>query len=189
MSVSPDSDPSTLIPASVDLINFTCLDSETSAKVLEWRNHEEVRRWMLRSSPITKTEHEEFLKLLRHDTTKQYFVVKLQGDAIGVIDFYRIDQDTRSCYFGYYLRPDKIGSSLGILLEFTVAEHALIGMKLDQLIAETMPDNSSAMKLHESFGFEPTGTGTSALQESVLTSSIWDVRRHTLVTIIERLTS
>ena len=189
MSVSPDSNQPSLVPASVDLIDFTRLDSDTSTKVLEWRNHEAVRRWMLRTSPISEAEHEAFLQALKHDTTKRYFVIMLKGEAIAVIDFYRIHPDKRSCYFGYYLRPDKIGSSLGILLEFLVAEYALVNLGMDQLIAETMPTNTSAMELHQRFGFEPAGVNTSALQEAVLTAKIWHTRRDNFAAIIERLTS
>lgn len=189
MSVSPDSDRQTLIPTTISLTDFTRLDSENATRVLGWRNHEQVRRWMLRDSLITEEEHQCFLDSLRQDPGRRYYLVELRGEPIGVVDFYAINPIEKSCFFGYYLRPDKIGSSLGVALEFIAAEHSLVGMDLNRLFAETMPNNTPAMELHRAFGFENTAINASALQEAVLDTDNWNTRRESLSTIVERLTA
>ena len=189
MSVSPDSDRHTLIPPTISLTDFTRLDSENAARVLDWRNHEQVRRWMLRNSLITEKEHQNFLENLRNNPNRQYHMVQLHDEPIGVVDFYTIDPIEKSCCFGHYLNPDKIGSSLGIVLEFIAAERSLIEMELRKLVAETMPDNTPAMELHRAFGFENTIINASGLQEAVLDVDNWNTRRESLAALVERLTT
>lgn len=189
MSVSEDKNPSTLIPDSVTLIDFTHIDSVTARLVLGWRNHEDVRKWMLHSSIISEAEHRTFINRLKEDSTKQYFVIQIHKQPIGVIDFYQMEPGTNSCYYGYFLKPESIGSSLGILLEFIAAEYALIQMGLKHLIAETLPSNTRAMRLHRQFGFQDGTINASGLQESSLSSDQWFTHRQHFASLVERLTS
>jgi UDP-4-amino-4,6-dideoxy-N-acetyl-beta-L-altrosamine N-acetyltransferase len=189
MSVSADKDPLTFIPESVTLIDFTQIDSVTTRMVLKWRNHENIRKWMSHISVIPENEHHAFIKGLSEDSTKRYYVVQIHNEPIGVIDFYRIMPDKNSCYYGYYLKPERIGSSLGLLLEFIAAEYALVKMGLNSLIAETMPQNTHAMELHRRFGFEDRTINSSGLQESYLGAERWMTNREDLSSLVERLTS
>lgn len=104
MLVLQVSNSDSLIPDSVDCIDFTCLHATSIKLVLKWRNHEAVRKWMLNNSVISTAEHVDFIESLRNPTDKRYFMVQLNNNPIGVVDFYKINSETGNCYYGYYLK-------------------------------------------------------------------------------------
>jgi len=109
---------------------------------------------MRTDAAISQAEHDLFIESLKHSKDKLYYLLSRDEEPIGVADFYQISEATRSCYYGYYLNPSLIGTSVGILMEFWVAEMALVLMDMEELIAETRPDNRAATELHQFFGFE-----------------------------------
>lgn len=187
MPVFQVSNSDSLIPDSVDCINFTCLHATSIKLVLQWRNHESVRKWMLNNSIISISEHRAFIESLRNSTDKCYFMVQLNKTPIGVVDFYRINSETGICYYGYYLKPENIGSSLGLLLEFIVAEYAFSDLKMSTLMAETMPNNTQALQLHQKFGFRDGIINHHGLKESILQKEDWENVRSGIFSLIKRL--
>lgn len=143
---------------------------------------------MLDQNQITFGEHLKFVQSLQTAEDKFYFVVELNNTDIGVIDFYGLDTARESSFYGYYLKPELIGSSLGILLEYLVAEYAFGELKVQTLIAETKPQNTRAMQLHEKFGFVEKGLNSKNLVEATLSSDTWNLKKPLFRPIIERLT-
>lgn len=164
------------IPQTVALTRFEELDGNEHEKILEWRNHPLVSRWMIRQDPIAPSEHMAFVRSLHADPSKAYFKVALRDEPIGVIDFYRIDPAKKTAYFGYYLRPDRLGSSLGILLEFVVLEFGFVDLHLNSILAETNPSNTTAMRLHQRFGAIEGVINQRGLQESIFHAEAWGLQ-------------
>ena len=156
--------------------------------VLNWRNHPDIRKWMRSSDPIDAQQHQKFLTSLRQTDTKQYYLLYLDHQPLGVTDFYNENNTSgrRSSYYGYYLNPELIGASYGMLLEFWAAEIALVSMGIQQLIAETKCDNQSANELHAHFGFTIRQTNADGLQEAVLERKTWETRRLSIHPLINR---
>ena len=171
----------------LSLINFTDLNEADYLQVLDWRNHEKVRRWMTSDQEISLKEHLAFRDVLRSDDSKLYLFVTLQKQSIGVLDFYAINPRESQCYYGYYLKPGLIGSSLGLLMEFLAAEVGFYHFNQSKVIAETLPDNSSSLRLHKFFGFEELGKNDKGLLVSHLLCSDWEERRKVIIPQIERL--
>lgn len=175
-------------PATLIWKNFTELSEELSTKVLTWRNHPDVRRWMRYSEEITLEAHLQFLLELRKTSQKQYFLLSFGGAEIGVVDFYNINHSERTCYYGYYLNPEFLGASYGLLLEYWVAEFAFSKLKMLSIRAETKPDNKAANELHEYFGFVPdNGLNADQLQEAVLSQNDWVQKRQEIQPVIFRM--
>ncbi len=135
---------------------------------------------------ISESDHEDFLAKLKHSSEKQYYLIRYENEPIGVADFYNISEAQKSTYYGYYLNPEKIGSSFGLMMEFWVAEMALVKMKLLQLVAETRPDNIAANQLHDHFAFEAKDINAEGLQEAVLTQKTWLKQRSVIRPLINR---
>lgn len=176
-----------LIPQTVSLTRFEELDGNEHKMILEWRNHPMVSRWMIRQDPIAPSEHMAYVRSLAADLSKAYFKVTLGDEAIGVIDFYQIDPSEKSAYYGYYLRPDRLGSSLGILLEFVVLEFGFAELHLNSILAETHPANTTAMRLHQQFGAIEGIINQRGLQESTFHVEDWIHRREHWSKIISRI--
>ena len=97
----------------------------------------------------TKT-HLEFIKSLKNDKTKRYFVVFEKNLAIGVIDF--IDINENSCEFGLYKNPNLKGVGKA-LLEKTI-DYAFKILKCKVLKACVFKENLKALNLYLKKGFK-----------------------------------
>lgn len=135
------------------LIPFTQLSSIQQHLVLQWRNHPQVRRWMLNKEEISLQEHLQFLDKLRTDTTKEYFLVNDNGVDIGVIDFTDIDQASQSASIGLYANPQLHG--VGRLLMDTLLWYGFSKLNLHTLRVSVYRNNTKAIHLYEKFQFIP----------------------------------
>ncbi|WP_236033280.1 UDP-4-amino-4,6-dideoxy-N-acetyl-beta-L-altrosamine N-acetyltransferase [Helicobacter turcicus] len=134
------------------LKNFAQLNVKEGALVLEWRNHASVAAFMKQKN-ITKTEHLNFMESLKHDTSKEYFLVFANAIPIGVIDFIEIVRGF-SCEFGIYQSPFLKG--YGEILMQKVLDYAFNVLKVKELRACAFNANTKAIDLYLRFGFEIT---------------------------------
>lgn len=171
--MSDSSDFRCLLPPGIRMSRFEHLNANAHSRILEWRNHPLVSRRMIRQDVISADEHQAFVRSLTNDTSKAYYEISLEDDPIGVIDYYSIDPVHHSAYYGYYLRPDRIGSSLGILLEYIVLEYGFSHLTLLRILAETHPSNTAALNLHRQFGATDLGINPRGLLESVFNLNDW----------------
>lgn len=145
---------------SIELIHFTDLSLKEKKSVLEWRNHEEIKKWMYNQNDITWQEHLNFIDSLRSCDSKRYFVVKKSGIYLGVIDFVAIDFTKRECYFGLYANPFEQLPQKGKILLQTGIKYAFDILKLEKLKLEVFADNEKAINLYKKQGFYESGKKT-----------------------------
>ena len=131
------------------LKNFTRLNLKEKKRILTWRNHKNVIKFM-KTKKISIKTHLEFIKSLKNDKTKRYFVVFEKNLAIGVIDF--IDINENSCEFGLYKNPNLKGVGKA-LLEKTI-NYAFKILKCKVLKACVFKENLKALNLYLKKGFK-----------------------------------
>jgi len=136
----------------VRLLDFTTLDTQQLTSVLAWRNHSNIRRWMLNADEILMENHLRFVESLKNRADKRYFLVQLEDEYIGVIDFTDITQN--SAEIGIYANPDIRG--VGEILMKALVEYAFVTLHLTTLIATVFADNERAKHLYEKFDFTET---------------------------------
>lgn len=135
---------------SMQLLDFTTLDSLQLTLVLSWRNHPDICRWMLKSDEISTEDHFRFVELLKQRSDKRYFLVQNNGENIGVIDF--IDITQASAEIGVYANPQLRG--VGDTLMRALIDYAFSTLKVTTLIATVFADNDRAKLLYEKFDFK-----------------------------------
>lgn len=136
----------------VRLLDFTTLDAKRLTVVLAWRNHPDVRQWMLNTNEISSEEHFHFVESLKQRSDKRYFLVQREGESIGVIDFTDITQN--SAEIGIYANPQMRG--IGEALMNALIGYAFVTLKVKTLIATVFADNERAKHLYEKFDFTET---------------------------------
>lgn len=134
------------------LLDFTALDPNQLRLVLSWRNHPNIRRWMLSSDEISPEDHFRFVESLRQRSDKRYFLVQENGESIGVIDFTAITEDTAE--LGIYANPGMRG--VGEVLMRALIDYAFLTLRVKTLIAMVFSDNERAKHLYEKFDFTET---------------------------------
>lgn len=138
------------------LLNFSNISNNESILILDWRNNEDIRKWMYNQSIITLEEHYSFLKKLKYDKNNLYFIVKdLYDNYIGVIYLNKINFFHKNSYLGIYKSPNSKLS--GKLLMESIIDLAFKILNLHTLKLEVREDNIKAIKFYESFGFRVEG--------------------------------
>lgn len=133
----------------VRLLDFTTLDKERLTMVLAWRNHSDIRRWMLSDDEISLENHLHFVESLKNRADKRYFLVQQEDAYIGVIDFTDITQT--SAEIGIYANPNMRG--VGKALMNALVEYGVSTLGVEILIASVFADNDRAKHLYEKFDF------------------------------------
>lgn len=136
----------------VRLLDFTTLDKELLTTVLAWRNHSDIRRWMLSDDEISLENHLQFVESLKNRADKRYFLVQQENAYIGVIDFTDITQN--SAEIGIYANPQMRG--VGEALMSALIEYGFSTLGVKMLIASVFADNERAKHLYEKFDFTET---------------------------------
>ncbi|HBM35911.1 MAG TPA: UDP-4-amino-4,6-dideoxy-N-acetyl-beta-L-altrosamine N-acetyltransferase [Sulfuricurvum sp.] len=134
------------------LLDFTTLNIEQLTVVLSWRNHPNVRQWMLNTDEISSEDHLGFIESLKQCSDKRYFLVQRSSENVGVIDFTNISED--SAEIGIYANPNVRG--VGESLMRTLLDYAFSTLKLTTLSATVFADNQRAKHLYEKFDFTET---------------------------------
>lgn len=134
----------------INLINFTDLNEIQVKMILEWRNHPNIRKWMYTQNEITLVEHLQFIANLKSNNDKMYFLVQLNSENIGVIDFYNFSKD--GCEFGLYTNPSQ--KAMGHILLQSLIQKAFCDFNLKKLFGEVFEENSKALKLYKKFYFQ-----------------------------------
>ncbi|EOH7148594.1 UDP-4-amino-4,6-dideoxy-N-acetyl-beta-L-altrosamine N-acetyltransferase [Campylobacter coli] len=130
------------------LKDFIYLDKKEILLVWQWRNNEKISQFM-KTKYIDFKEHLNFIIVLKKDQTKKYFLVFKDDEAIGVIDFINIMQD--SCEFGLYVKPDLKG--VGQILMQEIKKYAFEVLKIKELKACVFKQNKRALDLYLKNGF------------------------------------
>jgi UDP-4-amino-4,6-dideoxy-N-acetyl-beta-L-altrosamine N-acetyltransferase len=104
--------------------NFISLTDEEKLMVLNWRNHENIRKWMYNQDVIEKDSHFSFIKSLKKRKDCFYWLVFKKETPIGVFSLTDIDYQISQVAPGYYLDPyrEKTGSGF----EFIITSNRLI---------------------------------------------------------------
>jgi UDP-4-amino-4,6-dideoxy-N-acetyl-beta-L-altrosamine N-acetyltransferase len=137
---------------SVQLLNFTTLNAQEKAMILEWRNHPSVRTNMYNTDIISQEEHLAFIDSLVKKEDKRYFLVQENTTNFGVIDFN--DISSISTKLGIYINPYLAQKGIGTLLMQTLIAYAFDVLKTHTLEAEVFAHNEKAIHLYNKFGFQ-----------------------------------
>lgn len=135
---------------SIELINFIDLTYEQKEMILNWRNHPKIRKWMYNQNEISLEEHLFFIESLKNSEKKLYFLIKNEGNFIGVIDF--VDITSESLHMGIYSNPNLYGQ--GSILLNEIIKYSFENLKVNKIFSEVFELNTKALELYKSFGFE-----------------------------------
>lgn len=138
----------------INLINFIDLTLEEKKMILSWRNHPSIKRWMYNNDNISLQNHLNFIETLKKCTNKLYFLVKQEGNYIGVIDFTNIAKDSESAVIGLYANIGLNG--VGKILLNTICNYGFETLNVNKLIAEAFAGNEKAISLYKRFNFQET---------------------------------
>ena len=125
--------------------------------VLNWRNSNNIKKWMYSSDLISIESHIRFIDGLIFSKDRQYMVVKKDNNYLGVVDFTGIDFEKKSSDFGLYANPVKRILDAGKILEAVCLKYVFDLLKFKKIKLEVFSNNVKAIDLYKKFNFRKAG--------------------------------
>jgi len=131
------------------------MSSDDLELVLAWRNHPEIRRYMLTQHDISPEEHRRWYGRTSQDTSRRLLVFEYDDVPAGFVQFTKVSPGGIA-EWGFYVSPDApqgTGQKLGrAALNFgfkDVGLHKVCGQALDF--------NDMSIRFHHMLGFRQEG--------------------------------
>jgi UDP-4-amino-4,6-dideoxy-N-acetyl-beta-L-altrosamine N-acetyltransferase len=125
------------------------------ARIHAWRNSPEVAAFMYTDHAISAEEHDRWFDGLAGDTRRQYWIIEVNDEPVGLANLVNIDRTAGRCDWAYYLAsPSVRGLGVGSYVEFWVIDYVFGVMGLRKLWCEVLASNEAVWGLHLKHGFE-----------------------------------
>ena len=122
--------------------------------VRNWRNSDEVSKYMYTSPKITPEQQLEWFKKIENRTDCVYWIIEYDGKSVGLANLTGIDYNLYSCYWAFYIGDTSIrGAGIGSKVEYNVLGFVFEFMELHKLRCEVLITNPNVIKMHRGFGF------------------------------------
>lgn len=125
-------------------------------RVLAWRNHSEVRRYMYTQHEITLDEHRLWFERTRQDPCKHLLIFEVDSQALGFVSFSELKSGGVADW-GFYVAPDA-PKGCGRELGCAALDHAFNDIKLHKVCGQALAFNERSIHFHQSLGFQQEGT-------------------------------
>ncbi|MFS2813024.1 GNAT family N-acetyltransferase [Bacteroides uniformis] len=128
--------------------NYICLPDNQIRQILEWRNHEEVRRWMYNSDIISYESHIKYIDSLRTRGDAYYWLVSYQGEPVGAVYLTNVCCEADTAELGMYYRQDRINHSpFGIDYVHTLYDFVINQLHIGRIYGNIRKDNKNSLVL------------------------------------------
>lgn len=124
-------------------------------RVLAWRNHPTVRRYMYTQHEITLDEHQCWFERTLPDPKKHLLIFEENHHPLGFVNFNEIG-DNSIVDWGFYAAPDAPKGS-GRQLGNAALNHAFNQLKLHKVCGQALAYNQRSIQFHQSMGFQQEG--------------------------------
>lgn len=124
-------------------------------RVLAWRNHPEVRRYMYAQHIIAPEEHQCWFEKTLHNPRKHLLIFESGGQSLGFIHFSELATG-RVADWGFYAAPDA-PKGCGRQLGRAALSHAFADLKLHKVCGQALAFNERSIRFHQSLGFQQEG--------------------------------
>jgi len=125
-------------------------------RVLAWRNHPDVRRYMFTQHEITLDEHQRWFDRTLPDPKKHLLIFEVNKQPFGFVNFNETGNHGIADW-GFYVAPDAPKGS-GRLLGCAALSHAFTQAQLHKVCGQALSYNQRSILFHQSLGFQKEGT-------------------------------
>lgn len=123
--------------------------------LLGWRNHPDVRRFMLTQHEITIGEHRDWFERFSRDPSHALLIGEDRGFPIGFVHFSRVAPQSAADW-GFYAAPGAPAGS-GSRLCATALDFAFQQLALHKVCGQALDNNQASVHLHARLGFRQEG--------------------------------
>ena len=144
--------PSQWVPLVFDTCSARLMSSDDLETVLAWRNHQEIRRYMLNGDLIGIDEHRAWFSRASLDSSRILLIIEEESVPFGFAQFGDINH-RGAAEWGFYVRPDaKKGS--GRKLAFCALQYVFERAGLRKIYGRVIDSNIASIAFHKMIGFK-----------------------------------
>lgn len=124
-------------------------------RVLAWRNHPDVRRYMFNQHEITLDEHEHWFERTVQDPCKHALIFETGNQPLGFVNFNELSKGGIFDW-SFHIAPDAPKGS-GRRLGETALNYAFLHLKLHKVCGQVLAYNEHSIRFHQTLGFQQEG--------------------------------
>lgn len=138
-----------------ELCTIRPLTIEDLPLVRSWRNHPNVRQFMITQHEIALEEHKNWFKKCSQDATRRLLMVEELGLPIGYVQFSGVGTGGVADW-GFYASPDA-PKGTGRKIGTTALNHAFNELQLHKVCGQALAFNNGSIAFHQRLGFAKEG--------------------------------
>jgi len=123
--------------------------------VLNWRNHPDVRRFMLTQHEITPSEHWSWFNRASRDGTRALVVVEESNIKLGCVTFSGV-QNNSTADWSFYVAPGSPAGT-GKRVCRSALNYAFSELLIYKVAGQVIDFNQASINVHRSLGFTQEG--------------------------------
>lgn len=123
--------------------------------MLTWRNHPDVRCYMITQHEISFEEHQKWFQAADQDDSRRLLIVEDVFSPIGFVQFTNVSVGGISDW-GFFAKPGAPKGS-GQKLGKVALEYAFQELKLHKVCGQTLAFNVKSIEFHLRLGFQQEG--------------------------------
>ncbi len=131
------------------------MTSDDLQRVLSWRNHPDVRRYMYTNHEITLSEHQRWFEQASRDPEKHLLIFDVHEDPMGFVQLHQ-PRGAPIAEWGFYAAPDA-PKGTGRRLGQAALCYAFEQLGLHKLCGQALAYNEPSIRFHRALGFEQEG--------------------------------
>jgi UDP-4-amino-4,6-dideoxy-N-acetyl-beta-L-altrosamine N-acetyltransferase len=128
------------------------LQQDDLERVLAWRNHPEIRRYMYTQHEITWDEHLNWYLNKKDDPKTHLLIFELNQNPEGFVSFCE-KNCPGTAEWGFYVAPNA-PKKIGYLLGVTALDYAFKMIGMHKVCGQALIYNKKSIKFHISLGFQ-----------------------------------
>lgn len=138
-----------------ELCSTRALRHDDLPMILSWRNHPNVRQFMLTQHEIGSAEHQQWFEKAGNDCNRCLLVVEESERAIGYVQFARVSSGGIADW-GFYANPSASKGS-GRKIGTAALTYAFKELHLHKVCGQALDYNHASIALHTRLGFKQEG--------------------------------
>ena len=139
-------------------MKFRAIVTEDLEKLRIWRMKQEVTKYLYTDPKISKTDQKRWYNKIKKDTTCKYWIVHVDGEDVGLVFLYEIDELHKRASWGYWIAEEGArGKGIGRAIELNILNYVFLKLNLNKLCCEVLKENDLVVRIHKKYGSQVEG--------------------------------